>query len=125
GRERHGVDRGLPQIAVDPDGRHSRGCELGRQSAVARATRRGQSQNEQSGSDNMRTGHRRSLTGGTWVQRRYSWSRPPGKLSRAGPKVVVSQQQLANESIRLMEPSGWTSYIDSDEQGVLRVQTGR
>ena len=24
-----------------------------------------------------------------------------------------------------MEPSGWTSYIDSDEQGVLHVRTGR
>src|SRR6476469_10038780 len=38
---------------------------------------------------------------------------------------VLSRQQRRNESILLMEPSGWTSYIDSDEQGVLRVQTGR
>src|SRR4051794_8156288 len=39
--------------------------------------------------------------------------------------IVVTRQQERNESIRLMEPSGWTSYIVSDEQGVMRVRTGR
>src|SRR3546814_11957452 len=40
GSEGNGVERRLPQIAVDPDRRHSRRGELGRQVAVARASRR-------------------------------------------------------------------------------------
>ena len=44
----------------------------------------------------------------------------PPQASPEGGKVVVTRQQLAAESIPLMEPSGASGYIRLVKQGVLR-----
>jgi len=47
------------------------------------------------------------------VRRRYRWSRSARKRVPLLNHIVLSRQQQAIESIPLMEPSGWTDYIDS------------